>query len=77
MPHVVKIESASWFICYDLAKNTFHFGFAPDYSRMVSGQPNCELFASEFAMATRIDELKGIDGWYETNKPPPDDEVSP
>ena len=71
MPHSVSIESASWYICYDLADGTFHFGLASDYSRLTTGQPNCELFVSESAMAVRIDELKGIDGWYEAHKPEP------
>jgi hypothetical protein len=69
MPHAVSIESASWYICYDLTDGTFHFGLAPDHSHMTTGQPNCELFVSESAMAVRIDELKGIDGWYEAHKP--------
>lgn len=71
MPHVVSIESASWYICYDLADGTFHFGLAGDHSHLTTGQPNCELFVSEAAMATRIDELKGVEGWYEANKPTP------
>lgn len=71
MAHAVSIESASWYICYDLTDGAFHFGFAPDHSRMTTGQPNCELFTNEAAMASRIDELKGIAGWYEANKPTP------
>lgn len=42
-----------------------------------TGQPNYELFASEDLMATRLDELKGVDGWYAANKPIEDDPLNP
>ena len=78
MAHAVSIESASWYICYDLTDGTFHYGLAPDHSHMTTGQPNCELFTNEAEMAARIDTLKGIDGWYESNKPQePDEELPP
>jgi len=77
MPHAVSIDSASWYICYNLADGTFHFGFAPDHSHMTTGQPNCELFTNEAEMAARIDELKEIDGWYEANKPQPVEDETP
>ena len=79
MAHAVSIESASWYICYDLTDGTFHYGLAPDHSHMTTGQPNCELFTNEAEMAARIDTLKGIDGWYEANKPQPveDEELPP
>ena len=71
MAHAVSIESASYYVCYNIATGTFHFGLAPDHSHMTTGQPNCELFTAEAEMASRLDELKGIPGWYDANKPAP------
>lgn len=77
MPHAVTIDSASYYLCYNLEAGVFHFGFAQEASRITTGQPNCELFVNELAMAARIDELKGINGWYDANKLQPADGETP
>ena len=63
------ITTDKWFLCYDLADGTFHYGLAKSPAILTTGQPNCEMFDTEETLASRIDGLKGVSGWYEANKP--------
>lgn len=73
MSHQVKIIEGSWYIAYNWAEGVYHFGFADagTVDALSTGQPNLELFTNETSMANRLDQLKGVVGWYEANKPEP------
>ena len=68
MSHTLNVEFDSWYLAYNLEKKVFHFGFANAGSKINTHQPVCEFFFTESEMASRIDSLKEIEGWYEANK---------
>lgn len=67
--HHIEVTEDIWFVAYTEERGVVHYGFAPTDSTVTSGQHDFETFSTEEAMAARVDELKGITGWYEANKP--------
>lgn len=67
--HHLDVTEDLWFVAYTEERGIVHYGFAPADATVTSGQHEFETFATEQEMSARVDELKGIDGWYEANKP--------
>lgn len=63
----IKVDESKWYLCYDLQKDVFHFGFCEANSTINTWQPNHEFFATEDELASRINLLKNIDNWYADN----------
>jgi hypothetical protein len=76
--HYLNVIEDVWFVAYTESRGTVHYGHAEAPATVTSGQQELETFATEDAMGARIDELKGISGWYEAHKPlPPDPDQQP
>ena len=70
MPHhYIEVTEDLWFVAYTEARGIVHYGFAESPATITSGQHDLETFATEEEMAARVDELKGIAGWYDAHKP--------
>lgn len=75
--HHKTFAEDTYFVCFTAAKNIVHFGFIPAGGSLTSRQESCEHFATEQQMAARVDELKGVPGWYESQKPAEPDDTTP
>lgn len=76
--HHLDVTESLWFVASTAERGIVHYGFAEAPATVTSGQHELETFATEAEMAARVDQLKGIDGWYEAHKPlPPDPEQQP
>lgn len=74
--HYLEVNEDLWFVAHTSEKGIVHYGFAKSPASITSGQHELETFSDEEAMAARVDELKGVAGWYEANKPAPIDPAS-
>lgn len=67
--HAATVDTSSWFLAHTVSRGTYHFGCTDGAATITTGQEELEVFPTEAELASRIDELKGAPGWYETNKP--------
>ena len=67
--HRLDVTEDLWFVAYTESRGIVHYGFAAPPATVTTGQENIETFITEAAMASKIDELKGIAGWYDAHKP--------
>lgn len=67
--HRIEVTEDLWFVASTAERGIVHYGFAEAPATVTSGQHELETFATEAEMAARVDELKGVAGWYEAHKP--------
>ena len=75
--HHLDVTEDLWFVAHTEERGIVHYGFAQAGATVTSGQHEFETFATEQEMAARVDQLKGIAGWYEAHKPAPVDPDTP
>lgn len=63
----IKVNESKFYLCYDLQKDVFHFGFCEANSTINTWQPNQEFFSTEDELAARVNSLKNIENWYAEN----------
>ena len=67
--HEININEDLWFVAFTQERGTVHFGFAAAPSIVTSGQHELLTFVTEVEMSEKVDQLKGVTGWYEAHKP--------
>lgn len=70
MTHIENDNYPFYFIAYNdgVTPAIVHFGEIKEGQVVETGQPKHEVFEDETAWINRINELKGIDNWYEDNE---------
>ena len=67
--HEITINEDLWFVAFSQERGKVHFGFAAAPAIVTSGQHELLTFVTEGEMSAKIDQLKGVTGWYEAHKP--------
>ena len=71
--HHLEVTESLWFVAHTVERGIVHYGFAESPAIITSGQHHLETFDTEQEMAAKVDELKGVAGWYEAHKAAPFD----
>lgn len=58
-----------YYVAYDQDPNAsvVHFGKAEEGNEVNTGQPLFQVYTDEDEWIERINELKGVENWYESN----------